>query len=434
MREGTVRRASRPVVAVASQTAPLLTRQFCVVIATQTVFGLGWSVYLILPKFLTVALHADAAALGYVSAVAGAMSVLAVPVVASLIDRIGRRALLQIGCALLALVSFAFPWVDRVGPLAFVLSGGTGIAFVFAYNASATLVTDGAAPERLGQVLAIVGAAGSLTNSIATLAAEQIARRAGWPFIFLFAGAMALCALAATLAIRERPKASRAHADMTTGPTMNAAVARVLVVAMLTGAIFAAMFEFHQPYALALGATQVAPFFAGFTVATVAVRILFGTAGDRYGRRRIGMLAAVGYAAAALATAALRPHWLWAYGAAFGFAHGVLYPTLNALAVELAPARARGRVITLFNGAFRAGFALSMLAWGNVANSIGYPALFIIAAVLGLASVALLAAPRSCVRDGSSLRGGGAARPRQVQERRAGEDADEPGGCERLHP
>src|SRR5262249_15066607 len=185
MREGTVPSASTPIPAATPAVAPLFTRRFCTVVATQTLFCLRWSVYLILPKFVTGALHADASTIGYVSAVSGLLSVLAVPVVTSLIDRIGRRPLLQIGCAMLALVSFAFPWVDRVGPLLFVLTAGTGVAFVFAYNASATLVTDGAAPERLGQVLAIVGAAGALTNSLATLSAEHVARLVGWPSVFV---------------------------------------------------------------------------------------------------------------------------------------------------------------------------------------------------------------------------------------------------------
>jgi MFS family permease len=180
-------------------------------------------------------------------------------------------------------------------------------------------------------------------------------------------------------------------------PTTWAPIVRVLAAAMVMGGIFAAMFEFHQPYALALGAKAVAPFFAGFTIATVAVRILFGTAGDRYGHRVVAIVALVGYAAAALATAGLRAHWLWVYGTVFGFAHGVLYPTLNALAVELAPASARGRVITLFNGAFRAGFALSMLAWGNVAQHFGYPALFTVAAMIAFASVALLLRAQAAV-------------------------------------
>jgi MFS family permease len=348
-------------------------------------------VYLILPKFLTVALHADAKAIGYVNGLAGLASIAFVPVVTSLIDRVGRRPLLRIGCALLALVSFLFPFVDRLGPLVFVLSAGTGAAFVFAWNAAATLVADDAAPERLGQALAIVGGAGSLTNSLSTLAAEHIASAAGWSIVFVCAGVCALIALAVTMAVREPRHESRAHAHVDAQPSMSGPVLRVLLASLLMGAIFAAMFEFHQPYALSLGASNVAPFFAGFTISTVAVRVLFGNAGDRFGHRRVAIVASVAYGAAALATAGLRVRWLLAFGAGFGLAHGVLYPTLNALALEWVPARMRGRVITLFNGAFRAGFAVSMLAWGNVAKAFGFPSLFVVASAFGLVSAAIIA-------------------------------------------
>ena len=127
------------------------------------------------------------------------------------------------------------------------------------------------------------------------------------------------------------------------------------------------MFTFQQPFALELGARQVAAFFAGFTLASVAVRVFFGSLGDRTAGGSISCLALLGYALVSLVTSKLQVGWLWAYGIGFGLAHGVFYPTLNALAVELAAGAARGRVITLFNGAFNAGYGLSTLLWGWVA-------------------------------------------------------------------
>jgi MFS family permease len=384
-----------PAVESAPSGPPLFTRHVYLVLATQALFGLAWSVFLMLPKFLTVSLGADSASIGYVSAMSGLAAVLTVPVVTQLIDRLGRRPLLQIGCIVLALVSSGFLWVDRLSALVFVLAAGTSSAFVFAYNASATLVTDAAPPERLGQVLAILGAANAMTNSIATLAAERIAHQVGWSPVFVLAAAVALVALGATFAINEpRRKATREGGDTDQASGTSGSSLRVLVVSMLVGAVFAAMFAFHQPYAISLGATDVAPFFAGFTVATVVVRAVLGTAGDRFGHRRVATLASLAYGAVALATADLHARSLWAYGTGFGLAHGVLYPTLNALAVELVPARKRGRIITLFNGAFNAGYGASTLVWGNVASHLGYPPLFVLAAGLGLLSAGLLAVDR----------------------------------------
>jgi len=42
----------------------------------------------------------------------------------------------------------------------------------------------------------------------------------------------------------------------------------------------------------------------------------------------------------------------------FGAAHGVLYPTLNALMLELLPVSRRGLGMVLYNGAFNLGASL----------------------------------------------------------------------------
>ena len=59
------------------------------------------------------------------------------------------------------------------------------------------------------------------------------------------------------------------------------------------------------------------------------VRLFFGSLGDRYGHRRVSRIAMVAYGTVALLTGWLRVGYLWAYGFAFGCAHGVLYPTLS---------------------------------------------------------------------------------------------------------
>ncbi len=362
-----------------------------VVLVAQTAFGLGWSVYLILPKFYATELGADAARIGQVSATSGFAAVATIPVVIALIDRVGRRPLLQLGCALLVLLSLGFARVERLDWHVAVLQACTGSAFVLAFNASATLITDIAPAARLGQAIGVLGAANMATNAISTIVGESVAQAAGWRVVFQLAAVLGVVGLAASFRIREAPRAGSAPSGaVAESPRPLAPLLRVLAVAALAGAPFSAMFTFQQPFALELGAKQVAGFFAGFTLSSVAVRVFFGSLGDRLGRRRISCLALLGYALMAVVTSKLQVALLWAYGIGFGLAHGVFYPTLNALAVELAAARARGRVITLFNGAFNAGYGLSTLSWGWVAARRGYPTLFLLAAAVSLGSIALL--------------------------------------------
>ena len=366
-------------------------RRFWLVLTAQTAFGLGWSVYLLLPKFFATELGADAASIGRVSAMSGFASVTTIPLVIALIDRIGRRPLLQMGCLVLIALSLGFTRVDRLGAFVYVLQAAVGSAFVLAFNASATMITDFAPPQRLGQAIGILGAANMATNAISTIAAEQLAHSVGWRAAFQLAAVMGIVGLVVSLWIREKPhEKPRSNPGELSDTKPFGPLLRVLLVGALAGAPFSAMFTFQQPYALELGAVQVSAFFAGFTFSSVAVRVFFGSLGDRHGRRLISFVAMVGYALISLLTTELQVGWLWAYGIGFGLAHGVFYPTLNALAVELAAERARGRVITLFNGAFNAGYGLSTLLWGFVAARRGYPTLFMLAAGVSLASAVLL--------------------------------------------
>lgn len=86
-------------------------------------------------------------------------------------------------------------------------------------------------------------------------------------------------------------------------------------------------------------------------------------------------------------------------GAGFGAAHGLFYPSTNALAVEGAGEHERGKVMALFQGSFNAGFASGTLALGFLADAAGYPAVFVAAGGFTLLALVALAAP---LREGSS--------------------------------
>jgi hypothetical protein len=77
-------------------------------------------------------------------------------------------------------------------------------------------------------------------------------------------------------------------------------------------------------------------------------------------------------------------------GAAFGIAHGFLFPAAMALAITDLPAAERGRMLTLANAGFIGGGAF-VRPLGVVAGHLGYPALFAMCAGGTLAGAALLA-------------------------------------------
>jgi predicted MFS family arabinose efflux permease len=80
----------------------------------------------------------------------------------------------------------------------------------------------------------------------------------------------------------------------------------------------------------------------------------------------------------------------------------LLYPTLNALVLEVLPSSRKGLGMVLFNGSFNLGSSTGGLVWGVLAARAGYPTMYIAAGLLTLGAVAALrvstplpAAPRA---------------------------------------
>jgi MFS family permease len=150
------------------------------------------------------------------------------------------------------------------------------------------------------------------------------------------------------------------------------------------------MGTYALPFALSLGDSDVGGLFVGYTLTAVVVRLALGNLADRFGRRFLSIVALSLYGIVVLLTADLEAGGLFTLGLGLGLAHGFLYPALNALAIEDAPAQSRGMVMTTFNGAFNLGFALSVLGLGLLADHAGYPPVFLVAGALTLSGVTTL--------------------------------------------
>ena len=371
----------------------LLTRSFVSLLLAQTSFAFGFASFFLLPKYLTTELAAGPAEIGAVMGVFGVTSVVAIPLVGALVDRLGRRRFMTAGALLMAGVALAFRAVHEVGPLLYALRMLQGVAFAMTFISSSTLVTDEAPPERLGQALGLFGVSMLSMHALAPAAAEEIAGRFGWNTVFSVASAAALACALLTRAIREPAPPPRESGRVSSfwDVARRPRSLRIAAVTALSGGAFGAMLTYSQPFALQLGRSQVRGFFVAYAGAAVAVRLGLGGAADRFGRERVSVASLTVYAAAVLAMAGLRPGTLEPLGAVFGLAHGLFYPAFNALAVEAAGPHERGKVMALYNGAFNVGNSGATLALGFVAARLGYPAVFLLAGLGVLLGLGLLA-------------------------------------------
>jgi len=368
----------------------LLSKPFVLMLCVQFCFGLSYSTFFLLPKFLTRAFHANADTIGAVASTALFAGVLAVPFIGAVIDRHTRRSVIVLGALANALTACAFAFVHSVAWPLFALRAVNGISYALVFNGIVTWATDLAPAKKLGQAIGLCGAAGMLANALAPAVGESIADSYGWPWVFAFSGAAALASALLALGIREPSVPAHAALASTDSRAARGALSMVLdrkragafVCSAAAGAGFGVMFTFTQPFALLLGASKVSALFLGYTSCAVLVRLGLGSAADRFGRRRIAFAALVLYGLVACMTSQLRPSLLFALGAGMGLAHGLLYPALNALAVDGVSRARRGAVMTYFLGCFNGGFALCVLGMGLIAKSYGYPIVFLATGML----------------------------------------------------
>ena len=375
---------------------PLLTPQFALLLITTSIIGLSFSTYFLLPKFLAVELAADAATIGGLSGVSLLASVICMPFAGVQIDRHGRRLFIYLGALIFASASAGFLVIDQVGPLLWALRLLQGFAWPLFYVGLATLATDVAPKARMGQAIGVFGAVMISTNALGPALAEWGARQFGWKVVFGTTVVAALCAAIITRFLREQHQPqSRNETSTMFELVQRPGLKRVLAVTLMVGLTFSAMFTFYQPWALANGIEQVSTYLVAFAACAMIVRMVTGGIADRLGRMRVAQATLLLYVAAPLSLIWLPSVGLLLSGCLLGVAHGMFFPAMNAVAVELARDNERGKAMAAYNAAFNFGFAAGSYLFGYIAIATGYPAIYLISAVICAAAFALLASARS---------------------------------------
>lgn len=357
--------------------APLFTPRFALLLITTAIFGISFSAYFLLPKFLALELAADAATIGSVSAVTLLASVIFMPIIGVLVDRHGRKPFACLGAAVFAIACAGFLSIDGVGPLLWLLRILQGLGFTLFYVSLSTLATDMSPPERLGQAIGLFGATMISTNALGPAFAEWGAHEFGWTIVF---GCTAVTATLAAVLALFIPETGRQRAHGT--PTgmfhviMRPGLRRVLIVTVMVGWAFAAVFTFYQPWALLLGFGQVSGFLIAFAGCAMIVRVGLGSLADRLGRLRVAQFALILYVATPLSLIWLDRLGLLFTGGLLGLAHGIFFPAFNAVALDLARENERGKAMAAFHGAFNLGFSAGCYLLGYVALVTDYPTIF----------------------------------------------------------
>jgi MFS family permease len=372
----------------------LFTRHFALATLANSVFFLGMTISFVLPVQLE-GLGASRAEIGHIIGSFGLTSLVAIPATGALADRFGRRPFMLLGALLFMLVALAFSTLERLGPPFYLLRLVQGLAFSLAFVATNALIVDLAPPGRLGRAIAIFGTTTLLSHAVGPSLGEWIARQYGFSAMWRVAAATSLLALLLFALLgetrRQRSPSDRSELGML-GLALRRGARGALIAGLATAVAFGTAITFIPVFVRARGVPSHAPFFVGYVVAAVIVRLAAGGFGDRFGHRRVASLSAIGFALAVVALALVHRSWQLALAAlGFGAAHGWAYPSMNALFVEGAPERSRGRAMALFNLSFNVGITISAFAAGEIAERFGYSTMWgVVGVAAALGALALV--------------------------------------------
>lgn len=334
-------------------------------------------------------------------------ALLAMPSVARISDRWGRRAPVLLGL-LVCGVACAAMELAHSWPAFVVTRALAGVGWAGVLVGAAVYTAELAPPGRLAEALGIAGVLTLVAMAVGPSVGEMIVGRGGFAPLFVTAAALCAVGVAVSFALPVWPPGVTAVAAA--GPPgrsllFDAPLRRPLLVAFLVAAGFGAIVSFLADHTALLGIRGVAPFFNAYVVLAILARLVCGSWADRFGRLRVVIPSLAGQALSLAGLAALGASWhLVPAGALFGFTHGLYYPALQALFVERAPPPRRARALASFNFAFSGGIAVSALLNGVVAQRFGYRAVYLVCASAALVSASLLASERAGTRTTAEMR------------------------------
>ena len=368
---------------------PLWQPTLVLLVAAQAAFAMAWSVFLLVPKYMSEALGADPATIGRVTGSSYVAAIVSIPLVAWVLGRFGRRTVFAWGAVACAGQAAAFLFIDAVGPLLFAAQMVWGLAFVLSFNAGNAMVVDHAPAPRMGEALGIFGAANVMMTAVASSTVEAVVGHLGWTATLV--GASLFAGLAGVLSFwMPRDRVAGSEPTPPRERWLDAALLRLALAEVAWGSAYATITVFYQPFVLSQGVRDVSGFFVGFASAAVGVRVFLGRWIDRWGRRRIACASMLVYAAAAFTLPTMTGATMIVFGAWIGLAHGLLHPALSSLAAEGRPFRHRGGVFAVMTGGFMLGSAIGTVGLGRFVQGASDPSVFVVAGVgllLGLVFV-----------------------------------------------
>ena len=371
-------------------------RDFIIALFGYTFLYMSVSMFFLLPLFLG-GFGPSKGRVGLIMGIHSVLAILARPVFGRLIDVRGGRRFALGGIAVLAATVPLFHLVRDAGAFPFLLRAVSGVGWGVAMTATIAVCSDFAPASSLARSMGIIGVAGLVANALGPLLAEELIRTVGYGGMFDAALAFLVAALA-FLALTPKAPPERRGGPSPGGPRHLRAVpaAALLVISAMPvfhGAVRGTMIYFVALFGKSVGIARVGPFFLVFSLAAILTRFSIADLSDRYGRKRIVVLAAVVIGLNLFVLS--RVHTLGLLiltGFVGGLGQGLIFPALSTYIIDYLGRENKGLAISLYLSLFDVGMGIGAPLFGWVSDRVGYRGMYVSAGLLLLASTVLFMA------------------------------------------
>lgn len=271
------------------------------------------------------------------------------PFSGKLADRIGRVPVMMFGSIVCIICSFIYPVMTTVNGF-LLLRLVHGFSTGFTPTGQSAYLSDIIPPERRGEGMGLLGAAGTLGMAAGLAIGSFIADAFGLEIMFYCSSGFAVVSVVILIGLREtldekhrfHPRVLKVKRDDLFEPRVLAPCLVMGLCGYSYGAIFTVMPDLSQH----MDIKYKGLLFSYLTVALLVIRLVGGKASDRWGRIPVLRVSSATMVLSMLLIALAQSKELLIVGVVFyGFAHGISSPTLLAWATDLSHHEFKGRGI-----------------------------------------------------------------------------------------
>lgn len=298
------------------------------------------------------------------------------------VDYVNKKKILLYIAGLSCLVYVGFYFFANLYTIPFLrLLQGFVISIGFPFGMAFAI--DIIPKDKMVGMLGIFGISGAISNFFGPYLTEIINKHFPFKYVFLMSSLSSLLWLfCLSLTKRSEIKAEKKEYEE------NAPVKLYLhkiPIAILFGALFSSLFFFISDYAEKLEIAPISIFFQAYTISLLAIRLLLNKKLNQWTKKSI-IITGFLIGTLALFNGIMLKFYHSVYllaliGLFYGSAHGLLYPTINALFVDVTPHRS-GKATLIFIVFLNVGLTTSPVIYGLIADLSNYNVMYTFATVL----------------------------------------------------